>query len=239
MDKMRDAFGKTFSASPRKTRDEKDKMMRFQDSKICSGIFSETGAISPGLLLLTLVLASAAFSVLGYALNWRKNVALQLRMDRCVEEKSVLFLRLQNRLEASNSRMKMERAAALAAAIPSGGASLKAVRAILTAERTLQESVRIAWGMEEGKWILRRGCDSKGDFFLPLPKMEWWRPPDDVLGPLPLVHRPGKSPPRILLWKEKRSSQATIFRSLTRFPGEKGTWSARWSGKEGWIHARR
>ncbi len=193
--------------------------------------YSETGSVSLGLLSVVLVLTGAGISALGYGWIARSKMALQLRLDRCVESRIRSVLRIQNQIEASNRRMTIERGAAVAAAIPTGGASIRAVKIALTAEQIFQETLRAKWRAEQATWILRRGCDGRGDLFFPLPALRWWRPPNDPLGPRPLRWEKLKGSGgandqlAIRLWKTNRFSQAAFYR--TEGPGD-GKWEARW-----------
>jgi hypothetical protein len=175
-------------------------------------------------LLLIVVLAGGMTASLGVALLWRSKVALHLRIDRCVESAATELERIQGAIESSNARMKAERAAAAAAAIPSGGASIEAAKPVLVAEVVLQESLRMKWRTRQATWIVRRGCDGKPDAFLPLPNLSWWRPPDDPIGPMPLEWKGGKSSGlAIRLWRSNRYSSA-------RVAGDGSThWKARWA----------
>src|SRR5262249_37041520 len=101
----------------------------------------ETGSITLPSLLLVVVLATAMADCLSIALLWRSKMGLQLRLDRCVEKTALSLDSLQSQIEASNTRMKIERAAAVAAALPTAGSSLKAAKAVLTAEMIFQESL--------------------------------------------------------------------------------------------------
>ncbi len=188
---------------------------------------AEVGSISIPLLIVTVILGSALFSSVGYALLWKSKVSLQLRIDTCVEKVSMELLQTQTLIDASNERMRLERLAAAAAAIPTGGGSIEAVKPVLFAERIFQESLRYRWKAKQAEWILRRGCDSRGDLFLPLPSLRWWRPPDDGIGPMPLEWEVGApSELSIRLWNSNRFSRSVISKG-----GKDGSrsWQARWA----------
>lgn len=195
---------------------------------------TEAGSISVPLILLSLILSSAAISTIGYALVWKSKAALQLRLDRCVDGTAVRLTEIQNRIEASNLRMKVERAAAAAAAVPSFGASLQAVKAVLLAEMAFQEIQRTAWIVAQGVWIVRRGCDGRTDLFLPLPSLHWFRPPPDSVGVQPLEWKSSEAKLEIRLWKGNRFSQGVVEeadgKKLETFSGS-GKWRPRWCGK--------
>lgn len=184
---------------------------------------TERGSVTVPLLLLMVVLAGAGFSALTYSLLWQAKVSLQLRLDRCVEETAIELAGIQNHLEESNLRMRAERAAAIAAAVPSAGTSLKVGNTILAAEMLLQEGLRAKWKLREGVWILRRGCHGKSDFLLPLPRLRWWRPPDDAVGAMPLQWEGAKEHLAIRIWKENRFSQAEVGIE------KNGTWNGKWT----------
>lgn len=202
MDEMWSAYRKSFSASSRE---------------------KELGSITAPFLILSVLLSSAAIASIGHAFIWKSKVALQLRLDECVEAASLELERIQNQIESSNLRMRIERAAAIAAAVPSAGASLKAVKPILLAEQTIQEVLRMKWRTRQATWILRQGCDGKKDLFLPLPNLKWWRPPEDPVGTRPLEWEGEKeSGLTIRLWKSNRYST-----SRTNQNGRH--WQANWT----------
>ncbi len=171
---------------------------------------SEGGNITVPLLLLSVVLGGAAFSSLTYAALWQSKVRLQLRLDRCIEEVALELVEIQNTIERANLRMKVERATAAAAAVPSMGGSIKAVQPLLAIEVTLQEAERLRWTLRQARWIANRGCDRRGDLLLPLPNLRWSRPPMDSIGPQPLEWSEKSSQLTIRLWKINRFSQARI-----------------------------
>lgn len=173
-------------------------------------------------LLLMVILGGAGFSALTYSLLWQAKMILQLRLDRCVEETTSELMRIQNQIERSNDRMRAERIAGIAAAVPTAGSSLKVAKSVLAAEMIIQESLRVKWKIREGSWILRRGCHGKTDLFLPLPRLRWWRPPDDAVGAMPLEWKGAKEGLAIHLWKENRFSQAEV-----RIEPH-GKWDGRW-----------
>lgn len=174
---------------------------------------SEAGSIALPLLLLSVVLVGAALSTLGYAMLWRSKANLQLRLDRCVEDTARELAAVQNAIEGANLRIRTERAAAVAAAVPTFGGSIRAVQPVLVAEAAYQEAQRMRWLLRQGRWIANRGCDRKGDAFAPLPRLNWSRPPPDGIGPRELVWD-GKGPRlAIRLWKANRFSQARVTRS--------------------------
>lgn len=203
---------------------------------------AEAGSVAVPLILLGAVLASAAFGALGYAAIWRSKVNLQLRLDRCVEDVARELVAIQNAIEAGNLRMKAERAAAAAAAVPTMGASIEQARPVLEAEVALQEAQRARWLLRQGKWIASRGCDGKSDAFWPLPNLRWSRKAADAVGPQPLEWDGRDARLAIRLWRTNRFSQARIFRgdekrkekddddtesALTAIPGL-ARWKAKW-----------
>ncbi len=192
---------------------------------------SERGSITVPLLILSVVLSGAAISTLSYAMIWKSKCALQLRLDRCVEATALHLAEIQNRIEASNRRMRIERTAAAAAAGPSFGASLQAVKVILAAEMTLQEVQRTKWLAHQGAWLAERGCDRRSDRFLPLPPLHWVRPPPDGIGFQPLEWRASRVKLEIQIWKGNRFSQARVDGRDANSNGKK--WQARWSKRLG------
>ncbi len=126
--------------------------------------------------------------------------------------------------------MQIERAAAAAAAIPSAGASLESVKPILFAEVGIQELLRMKWRARQASWIALAGCDRKGDLFLPLPNLKWWRPPDDPVGALPLAWEGEKKSGLVIrLWKSNRDSAARVKFGNERGGGNENRWHANWT----------
>jgi hypothetical protein len=178
------------------------------------------------LLFLSTVLVGAMLACLSVGMLWRAKVKLQLRLDACVEKAALELESIQSAIEAGNTRMRIERAAAVAAAVPTAGASLRAAKVVLTAEMVFQETLRAKWRLRQGKWILQRGCDGKQDAFLPLPSLEWWRPPEDPIGPMALEWKGRKENGlRIRLWNSNRFSSALV--ATNSAPGAK-KWKAKW-----------
>jgi hypothetical protein len=173
---------------------------------------------------------------LGYALFWRSKAALQLRLDRCVESAALELVAIQNAIEAGNLRMKAERAAAQAAAVPTFGASIADAQPILAAEVAAQEFQRVRWRIRQAKWIFSRGCDGKADAAMPLPNLAWARPLADSVGPRPLEWEGRNTRVMIRLWKSNRFSQARVARGKeteneNAMPSTGmlfGKWSTRW-----------
>lgn len=137
---------------------------------------------------------------------------LQLRLDRCVEEVARELVAIQDTIEDSNLRMKVERAAAAASAVPSLGASIEAARPVLEAEVALQEIERGRWLLRQARWIAARGCDGKRDAFWPLPNLRWSRKAADAIGPQPLEWDGSDTRIAIRLWRTNRFSQARVAR---------------------------
>ena len=189
---------------------------------------SESGSITIPLLLLSVVLGGAAFSTLGYAMLWQSKAGLQLRLDRCVENVAMELVEIQKAIELGNLRIKAERAAAAAAAVPSMGSSITATQSVLEAEVALQEIQRIRWNIRQTRWIAERGCDGREDLFLPLPNLKWSRPLPDSIGLQPLAWTGNEPRLVIRLWRTNRFSQARVARG-----GKYGNWNATWIPRTG------
>lgn len=184
---------------------------------------SNRGSISLLSLFIVFIAFISLTALLGLRIQWRVRVREQLRLDRCVEKKAILLSKIQNRIRESNFRMIAERAAALAAALPTGGASLKAVKPILEIERAWQEVQLLNWKIEQAKWITNRGCDRKSDLLFPLPHLKWERLPSDSLGPMHLRWSgPKNEPLKIKLWKHPNFSGAEVHE-------DQNEWKANWS----------
>ena len=136
---------------------------------------SENGAASVLSLVVTAIAFISLAGLMNVRIQWRIRVREQFRLDRCVENKALLLEKIQNRIQTSNLRMFAERAAALAAAIPSAGQSLKAVRPVLEIERVWQEAQIARWRIEQTKWIVKMGCDGKSE--RPHPALRYFTSP--------------------------------------------------------------
>ncbi len=209
---MRIAYGNAFST---------------EDRSPASG--RECGSIAVPLLLLTVVLVAAILFTLGYATFWRSKAEVQLRLDRCAEGAALALVRIQNTIESSNLRLRAERAAAAATAVPTYGASIEAAQPALEAEVAIQEAERAEWRIRQARWLAARGCDGRGDLFLPLPNLKWSRPPPDTIGAQPLDWEGSDTRLLIRLWRTNRFTQARVNRSGDDLANR---WKAEWVARD-------
>src|SRR5690606_25699110 len=86
---------------------------------------AEVGSVTLASLFLTVVLVGAMIACLSIGVLWRAKMNLSLRLDRCVEKTALTLESIQSKIEASNTRMQVTRAAAIAASIPTAGASVR------------------------------------------------------------------------------------------------------------------
>ncbi len=179
-----------------------------------------------------MILGGATISSLGYAFLWQSKASLQLRLDRCVESAAAELTSVQNTIEFSNLRLKAERAAAAAAAVPTFGASIVDAQPVFEAEVALQEGERLRWIVRQAKWIAERGCDGRGDLFLPLPNLKWSRSPPDSIGVQPLTWD-GRERLVIRLWKSNRFAQARIDAKGLTTRALTDKWKAQWISRIG------
>ncbi len=161
---------------------------------------NERGSLGLLCALLILAIMIGGLGTWGLMRRWRHLMELQLRLDRCVGEKTREMRTLLNLADASNRRMRAARLAAGAEAILArdGGA---VARMEIRAEFLLQEGLQWKWRLEEAQWLLHKGCGDQEDIPIPLPDMSWEREPEDLWGPgnfewsqqefkIRVVHRP-------------------------------------------------
>ena len=194
--------------------------------KVGSVADGDEGALSVLLLLLLLATTFLGTGSWGLMRHWRHLMELQLRLDRCVGHTALELKRVLGRIETSNRRLRLWRAAQAAtilAAAPPGQ-----LRGLMGLEVARQDLERLGWQARQIRWITSRGCDGLSDLPIPLPTMEWVRPPPDVLGPQPLVWERSEGVRlKLELAHVPRAAAALVQRDGGGIKG--GFWKAAWS----------
>lgn len=178
-----------------------------------------------GQMLLTLALAlsvavTAAIGLWSVMHGWRKQVALQLRLDRCSGETALRMVRSLREAERINLGIHAARAgvAANLAAPPAAAPFRVALKALVLR----QEWLETEWRARQLAWIARRGCSSGSDIALPLPAFPYSRLPADILGENILVSK-GASGKRLLIHLRRSPRRATAV-----IEGESNAFATRW-----------
>jgi len=169
------------------------------------------GSLHFPMLMAVAVLVLSGIGVWGLMNHWRMLVGTQLRLDRCIGSISQEFRNRMNTIERANSNIKRLRLAIVAATLEPS--LIPPLKAGLTLEIVLQDANLAAWKLRQLQWVTYQGCLKPGDWYLPLPSMQWTRLPDDPLGPMPLQWS-GASPGffHIEAGRGSRTSAAQILR---------------------------
>jgi len=148
----------------------------------------QNGALQVPLALAFVIVVMISFALIALLHAARLRAEQQLRLDHCVGQTATRLAKDLNRIEASNKQIRFLRLSS--AALPPGTA--EALSAAIVAEAAIQDVIRWRWSTKQGRWLIQRGCDSRGDVSPPLPSMKWFRPPPDSLGPKPLEWAPDR-----------------------------------------------
>lgn len=166
------------------------------------------------LAFLAAALATAALGVLGLQETWRRQVEVQLRLDRCAAHAALLLARIQGSISRENQRITLTRAAKATALAAGQGQIAAAASAALEVMARSQDLQRMRWVAAQARLSLQRGCrlDPLGRYSRPGP-LPWHRPPPDPIGLRPLEW-PAKMPSRIAIHfrHQNRSSHAAVRR---------------------------
>jgi hypothetical protein len=177
---------------------------------------------SVALLILPIsVLISAALGLVAIEFHWRRVVATQLRLDRCIAKTALELKASIQRVDAMNSKIRALRLAIPPALIKPPVA--KALQESLRALVFVQDAELRRWnGLRRTQWLLQRGCGHRSDRAAPLPEQPWMRPPSDPIGPHALVWPESTRLLQLSVLHVKRSSHAQIEKN-------ESSWRVRWA----------
>jgi hypothetical protein len=167
----------------------------------------------------------------GVMRRWRHVTETQLRLDRCVGGVTLELKGALNRIERANGRMRKARLGNTVLSLLAPPAA-EALKTALQVEVVLQEAERIRWMARRALWMAQRGCGDAGKLMLPLPEMDWKRPPDDPLGPMPLQWVGASRRLQITLFESPRSAAAVVETEPLSITGEligEYSWKASWT----------
>ncbi len=103
------------------------------------------------------VIAIAGMGIWGVLRHWRFEVALQLRLDRCVGKTAMDLKRSLDAIEGENAEIRRIRMALLALTLePPAKAALESA---LLIEAGRQEAELALWEGRRLAWLASRGCD--------------------------------------------------------------------------------
>ncbi len=142
----------------------------------------EAGLFHVPMALALLIITGSGFGIWGVQRQWKKNVELQLALDRCVESEA-LALRSQLRsLASANVRIRAIRQALAASSIVPKAAA--ALRVALTAQVAMQEANRATLALRQAWARAPKRCGGAVYAWIDAPMLV--RDPPDLLGPRPL-----------------------------------------------------
>jgi hypothetical protein len=183
----------------------------------------EEGQLLLPLILVIAVATVAAAGLWGIMRDWRRQVELQYRLDRCAGK--VALDAQANLVEIEKLNLGIHAArAGVAANLPFPPADVP-FRNALELLVLRQRWIEARWMARETAWLLRRGCDSRADFVIPLPSFPFSRPPPDPLGSQALVWS-GDAEPRFAFHVRHPPRQATAV-----IEGESNAFSRRWKAR--------
>lgn len=190
-------------------------------------IRDERGVLQIPLMIAMGIIAITGLMTWGILRLWRHHAETQLRLDQCVGHTALELKERLKSIDSSNLIIKGLREAIAAAQASLHPELIPPLQEALEGEVFEQEAVQAKWDFAQASWIARRGCDGKsGDLGIPLPSMQWMRPPPDLLGQRPLVWT-GSHPAdlRIQLIHLPRAAAARVSERTDT----KGDWHAKWT----------
>lgn len=191
----------------------------------------ERGALSVPLLLSLVAISLMGFGTWGVMRRWRHLTETQLRLDRCVGDVALELKGTLNRIERANGRMRKARALNIPLSLLNPPAA-EALKKLLMLQSALQDLEQFRWQARRARWLVQKGCGDAGKLMAPLPAMDWKRPPDDPLGPMPLQWIGANRRLQILLFESSRSAVAAIEAESINMTGEligEYSWKAAWT----------
>jgi hypothetical protein len=139
----------------------------------------ERGIFHLPLTLALLILCGSGFGIWGSQRQWKKDVELQLGLDRCVGEAALELAGLMNSLAHSNRRIEVNRAAIEAAkGFPPVVVPLEAA---LLVQFGIQEAQRFRWKAKTLQWRVPGFCARSQ--YAKLPDLPLTRDLPDAIGP--------------------------------------------------------
>ena len=177
---------------------------------------------------LALLLSTAFFSIFCWIFLlqfWERQVATQLRLDRCVAQVARKMKKTGQNVESMNREIRVLRAsAAVATLAPQARIELQAaIAAVSLAQEVLLQS----WTLEKMQWISRQACKNIKDSPTPMPSFPWSRLPPDDLGPLPLQWNGGPTG-HFFIQSASRNRYAAAW--VEGRPNElQNEWKAKWA----------
>ena len=146
---------------------------------------NERGAVTVPLMLACIILTLSGLGTWGVLRHWRFVAETQVRLDRCTREAALELKATQQLIERTNAGIHAARLLILVN-MPDPPA-LAAARTALAVLVLRQDAALLAWKGRRVAWLLPTHCGDPGDLRLPLPELDWTRPPPDPVGPQPLA----------------------------------------------------
>ncbi len=141
------------------------------------------GSLHLPILVLILTLTFGGFGTWGFLRHWRLLVEIQLRLDQCVGLKAKALRNTLNSLASTNRKIHSLRTAIQWNPDPRLTPLLQAALVFAAGQ---QEASKLQWTLQQGQWLLARGCGKRGDSAFALPPLQLTRPAPDWIGPQPL-----------------------------------------------------
>jgi hypothetical protein len=189
-----------------------------------SKVSSENGFFHISLSLFTAISVITGFSLWGLLHQWKGIMDTQLRLDHCTGETALDLKSKLSKVAQVNDQIENVRATIkVAMATPASAEAVPPLQLALHGLIIAQDGVQTSWNLKEVSWIARGGCGQTKDFALPLPILDWERPPPDEVGEMPVDMDSLPDDFRIEAYHLPRKSAALVERN------ENENWFAHWT----------
>jgi hypothetical protein len=185
----------------------------------------QNGVFHIPLALLMTLLCSVVFSFVGLMNEHKKQIRLQLALDRCIGSLALDFKHKNIAIEKTNLEMKALRTSLLAGDLTP--VTAVAIRASIVALSLYENALLVEWNTKRLIGLGGLTCSTRSTL-LPLPGLPWSEQAADADGPKPLSRDEDYGKGFMFsIWESKQSSGARVFY-------EQGDlingWKSEWAG---------